>query len=306
MIIFLLISSDLNNLYIGKILRQTNNKMKNNCILCGNKEKVNFLKARDRHNPTKEYQYKRCTSCNLVMLENRIDNKEFYTYNLKPKISAPQKFVLWMFFQRLRKLKRKGKVLDFGCGVGNLAKYLSKKSYNVDCFEVDKQSIDWIKNVQKLPLVKNLGNKKYDIIVSEQVMEHLPDPLSTFKKLATSLKDDGIMLISIPNINSLQAKFFKERWFHLDVPRHLNHFYKNSFEILSKKAGLKIIKKHYFNIHIDPTGWYWSLKGIKNKDYDLTKISNLVALGMFVPLTFLTSIFGLTSYVLHVLKKNMA
>jgi 2-polyprenyl-3-methyl-5-hydroxy-6-metoxy-1,4-benzoquinol methylase len=135
----------------------------------------------------------------------------------------------------------------------------------------------------------------------EQVLEHLPDPLKTLKQLKNSLNEKGLLFISIPNINSMQAKLFKEKWFHLDAPRHINHFYGKSFLNLIEKLNIKIKKRYYFNFHIDLTGWYWSLRN--NKTSNLDNFKDLAILGIFFPLLVITTITKSTAYLLYVLTK---
>jgi 2-polyprenyl-3-methyl-5-hydroxy-6-metoxy-1,4-benzoquinol methylase len=276
--------------------------MEDKCLLCGSENKKIFLKTYDKFNTEDKYLYKKCVKCGLVALDERIDNKEFYTYNRLKKLSKAHLFVLWMFYNRLRKFKKRGDILDFGCGSGNLAKFLSNKGYNVDCLEVDETAIEWVKEFHKLPITRSILDKKYDAILLDGVLEHLPDPIFELNNIREHLKENGIVIITVPNINSFQAKIFKGEWFHLDAPRHLNHFYKNSFKKMMHKANLKIIKKHYFNIHIDPTGWLWSWKRPKFKKSEEVKMP-LIRLGLLLPLVYLTSLFKSTGYVMYVIKK---
>ncbi len=267
------------------------------CILCESDNGKIFLIASDRYNSSKEYKYFRCTNCNIVTLEDRTNNKNFEAYNLEEP-SIIQKFILWMSYNKLRKYKKSGKVLDFGCGAGNLSFFLLKNGYNVNCFEIDPIYQEHLEK-KGLNVLKKISKDKYDIIVLDNVLEHLPNPIEVLKKLKKNLNDDGIFIISLPNINSLQFKIFKENWFHLDAPRHLNHFYKNSFSKLLERVNLNIIKKYYFNINIDPTGWWWSIKKSKNK----ISLSEQIILGLFVPLVFITSIFKTTGQIIYIIKK---
>lgn len=273
------------------------------CVICKEESSKSFMKSKDRLNPEKEYEWLMCNNCHLVFLKERKKNNEFVTYNKEENVSKQKEIVLWMFYNKLRKFKKQGKVLDFGSGTGTLARYLINKGYDVECFDVDKGALEWIKTVQKIPIQRRYYNKKYDIIIMEQVIEHLKDPVSELKKIKKSLNEDGVILASIPNINSLQAKLFKEKWFHLDAPRHLNHFYLDSFNRMLDSLGLKIMKKYYFNINIDSTGWYWSMKKeLNNLNYNTLKESLLLA--MTIPLIILTSIFKSSGSITYVIKKK--
>ncbi len=275
--------------------------MSQKCILCGNDRKEIFLETKDRLNPKQKYFYERCIECDLVTLNETAKNKEFYTYNLDAEISQAQRFILWMVYKKIKRFGRGKKVLDFGCGSGNLAKYLSEKGYEVDCVDIDKKAIEWVKNVQKLPITERIQNKKYDIIILNDAYEHLPNPVSELNEIAGHLNNNGIIIIAIQNINSVQARIFKGRWFHLDAPRHLTQFYKDSFGRIVRACGLKIIRKYYFNLNIDPSGWYWSI--IPNKEEKM-RICQMLILGLFIPLVALTSVLKSTGQITYIIKKD--
>jgi SAM-dependent methyltransferase len=43
-------------------------------------------------------------------------------------------------------------------------------------------------------------------------------------EVARFLKLDGIFSAAVPNFGSFEARWSREKWFHLDAPRHLNHY----------------------------------------------------------------------------------
>ena len=200
--------------------------------------------------------------------------------------------------------KENGDVLDFGCGAGNFAKYLSEKGYEVDCLDVNKEAINWVRKIHGLPITKEIPNKKYDLILLNTVLEHLPNPINEMEKIKKHLKEDGIIIIAIQNINSLQARLFRRNWFHLDAPRHITHFYKDSFEKMTKKENLKIIKKFYFNLNIDPAGWYWSIKKPAYNRHHEIKNPSRVMLCLFVPLVAITSLLKSTGQIIYVITRD--
>jgi len=72
------------------------------------------------------------------------------------------------------------------------------------------------------------------------VLEHvslLNDRINEIKRI---LKNTGILVVAVPNCNSLDAKFYKEFWAAYDVPRHLYHFTQNSMT--------KLMEKHKFEL----------------------------------------------------------
>ena len=60
-------------------------------------------------------------------------------------------------------------------------------------------------------------------IVFWHSLEHLPAPGAAIDHAARRLMPRGVLLVAVPNTASLQARVFGDRWFHLDLPRHLVH-----------------------------------------------------------------------------------
>jgi len=64
----------------------------------------------------------------------------------------------------------------------------------------------------------------FDAVIIWHVLEHLYRPIETLDEATRIIKDGGLVAIAVPNFSSLQSRWFKSGWFHLDLPRHLYHF----------------------------------------------------------------------------------
>jgi SAM-dependent methyltransferase len=62
------------------------------------------------------------------------------------------------------------------------------------------------------------------------VLEHLHDPGMALAEVSRILKPGGVALVGVPNFSGLEARLFKDKWFHLDVPRHVTHLTKASLK----------------------------------------------------------------------------
>ena len=82
---------------------------------------------------------------------------------------------------------------------------------------------------------------KYDIILMWHVLEHIKDPSAFLQQLSSLLNKNGVFIFEVPNRNSLGFRLTREKWFHLDTPRHLFHYNQISLKQLLNHQGLKII-----------------------------------------------------------------
>ncbi|WP_370520225.1 class I SAM-dependent methyltransferase [Flavobacterium sp. xlx-214] len=139
-------------------------------------------------------------------------------------------------------------VLDIGCGTGDFLKYgiekLSLDGVGVEPSE-KARTIAQSKKISVAQAIDSLNEKKYDVITLWHVLEHVKDLDEYFTFFKNHLKEDGLLVIAVPNFKSYDAIYYKNYWAAWDVPRHLWHF--------SKTAIKKLGAKHEFNlIHIEP------------------------------------------------------
>lgn len=114
-------------------------------------------------------------------------------------------------------------LLDFGCGAGvllaDLAKlgvYMCGVDTSRDMIEkarVRLASIDSEKiNLQLLPDSSGTGcyqNRSYDIVICTSVLEFVPDMKSILSKLSACLRSGGILILSVPNRQSVLRRLEK-------------------------------------------------------------------------------------------------
>lgn len=81
----------------------------------------------------------------------------------------------------------------------------------------------------------------FDLIVLNQVIEHLPDPSRLIGQLLPRLGSGGRIVLSFPNAASLYRRLSGKRWINWHVPYHLQHFCASSFRALAARCGLEIL-----------------------------------------------------------------
>jgi SAM-dependent methyltransferase len=96
--------------------------------------------------------------------------------------------------------------------------------------------------------VDDLPEHSFDCITLSQVLEHIPEPLVLLRRLKRLLKPGRIIVVSVPNIGSIQAKIAGDLWWGLDVPRHLTHFSPESLRRTLEAVGLSIVRMDHFTL----------------------------------------------------------
>ena len=120
---------------------------------------------------------------------------------------------------RLDAIGPPGPVLDVGSGDGALLAALRRRGRQA--VGTERPAGEPSGNEEGIPAGGE--PRPWSAIVFWHSLEHLPEPGRTVADLAEGLGDRGVMVISMPNSQSLQARLFGDRWLHLDLPRHLVH-----------------------------------------------------------------------------------
>lgn len=185
------------------------------------------------------------------------------------KTKKKSKISVWLNGERTscyRYIKPGGRVLDVGCGDCTsllMAKHIGAKE--VVGIEVDpnvrKFALDLKLNVL-IGHLTTISDKigQFDYILATQVIEHEPEPELLLCEMKKRLSENGVIVLSFPNVGSFYRHVFKDKWIHWHVPYHINHFSKKSVNILAQKCGLTIRKIKT----VTPNSWTdWQLRAKK-------------------------------------------
>ncbi len=82
---------------------------------------------------------------------------------------------------------------------------------------------------------------RFDAIVAQHVVEHLPDPAAFFADAAAMLKPGGRVAVAVPNFASRLRRAAPTAWGWYQVPVHLHHFTAASMTAMIERAGLRVV-----------------------------------------------------------------
>ncbi|HEY6781312.1 MAG TPA: class I SAM-dependent methyltransferase [Thermoleophilaceae bacterium] len=159
------------------------------------------------------------------------------------------RFSAAMRFGAFRPLVRagSGRLLDVGCGRGDLAHWFAARGWRVAGVEPGAEAAA---QAAARGIEMHHGTlddvpwppSSFDAISFNHSLEHVHDPLRALVQARTLLRPGGLLIVSVPNFDSWQRRLFGSRWFHLDLPRHLQHFGRVSLTAIARSAGLEPIQ----------------------------------------------------------------
>lgn len=155
------------------------------------------------------------------------------------------------------------RVVEYGAGDGRLLAFLAGRGATVDGVE-PSQSARGRARARGIDLFPDLDSAalepgSVDLIVVWHVLEHLADPAAQLESMGVLLRPGGRIVISVPNLASLQARIGSDSWFGQDVPRHLTHFTPDGIEAIAERVGLKLESVEYWSLEQNPFGMWQTM-----------------------------------------------
>ena len=168
-------------------------------------------------------------------------------------------------------LKAKREILEIGGGHNSISvrskKILSKvTSFDINGKKLNKGHTLYNEFFSNQTIKKYKLYKKFDVVVHSHLFEHIYQPQDFLNSVYNSLKDNGLHIFAVPNMEPMIKKGIASAM-NFEHPFFLNEY---SIKILLKKAGFKILEKKYYGKH--HSIFY---KTIKQKKNDNKNIKNL-------------------------------
>jgi SAM-dependent methyltransferase len=234
------------------------------CILCDGTDRTLLFRQN-------EWTVFLCTGCGLGVLDPRpgaSEMEDFYresyfrshfgegiragTPELRQRLSQESHRI--RFFHGL---KKKGRILDIGCGMGYFLAACRDWGYEVEGMDISPEASRFAREELKIPVQTGSGGairldrESFDVITMWHFLEHCPDPHEHLGKAFDWLKKDGLLVIEVPNYSGHDAKKMGQRWRQWDLPYHLFHFTPASLNRLIQQHGFeKRREKYYSSEHV--------------------------------------------------------
>lgn len=198
--------------------------------------------------------------------------------------------------RRLDRISPPGPVLDVGSGDGSLLRALRRRGREAVGLE-RVAGDDGVLAGEISEFDDRAG--QWAAVIFWHSLEHLPDPAPALDRAAGLLTADGVLAIAVPNLSSWQARHFGERWFHLDLPRHLVHLPAAALALGVRERGLTVERLSHWRGGQILFGWlhgmvgtlpghpdlYSAIRRVEAQDRAVTGIGRLAVLLAAIALT---------------------
>lgn len=246
------------------------------CIICGGDNFIHLFQCKDYLLTLEMFSIFQCKDCGFRFTNPRPENKKlpdyyksenYISHAYKPKkfvdklYSIVRNYTLKQKYNLVNRYKRQDTsiktnpksdalvptILDIGCGTGEFLNLFRQNNWNVLGIEPNASARKIAKSKNEIEAfdenyIDKFSNEQFDVITMWHVLEHVPDLHKQLSDIKRIMNKEGVLLVAIPNSDSLDAQIYEHYWAAYDVPRHLYHFTKKSIKELFAKFDFEIIE----------------------------------------------------------------
>jgi len=150
------------------------------------------------------------------------------------------------FLSLISRHARKGRLLDYGCGEGQMLLTAREKGWKVVGIDYSSENADRLRadglDVRCAPSLASSGisQNSMDCIVAKHVIEHVVDIEKFLSDCRDTLKPDGVIAIKTPSRTSLRARLGLANWHFVNPPEHQWGFHPKCFRLLMESHGFEV------------------------------------------------------------------
>ncbi|AMY11634.1 putative S-adenosylmethionine-dependent methyltransferase [Luteitalea pratensis] len=251
------------------------------CSTCGSRDADEVGRSRDHEFATcdNEFVFVRCRACGLTYLRNRpaphtlgtIYPPSYYRYAafLGPVTTRLRAVVQGGRVRMLRRWLSPGAtVMEVGCGEGQLLQAIKADgdpSWRVVGVDISEDACEALRRTgleMRCAQFEDLDwpASTVDLVIMNQVIEHLADPRACVARAAALLRPGGRLLIETPSVGSWDRDWVAaDRWGGWHCPRHWSLYTRDSLSGLLEQQGLRVERTEYL---LSPFIWAHTLQNV--------------------------------------------
>ena len=250
------------------------------CNSCGHGEYEVIGRSPDFEYNTcaNEFSFGKCSGCGLVFIVDRPDVTALntiypatyipYHFNehLGPVISALRNFVQKAKIKPIRRFaEAESLIVDVGTGGAEFLRLLrdfGDPSWRLVGVDISDESMEVVKNLGLEAVQGRFESMPWtlpspDVVVMNQVIEHLDNPKAVIMRSFGLLKPGGILMMETPSVDAWDARLFRRRyWGGWHTPRHWTLYTPGTLRDLIESVGFETVDVEHL---LSPNFWLQSL-----------------------------------------------
>lgn len=233
------------------------------CAVCSSDKIKEKSVIKDFSHTKEEFSVYECADCGFYFTQNIPDEYSIGLYYKSENYvshSDTQKGLFFKLYHAVRsfmlKKKRdlvvqytglpKGKLLDIGAGTGYFLDVMNKSGWETHGVEQDDETRAYAikKSSSEVCSAKefyDLPEDTFNAVTMWHVLEHVHDLKGYLNKIHKVLKEDGVLIVAVPNHKSYDADYYQEYWAAWDIPIHLWHFTPKTIRGLMQRNGFIVM-----------------------------------------------------------------
>jgi 2-polyprenyl-3-methyl-5-hydroxy-6-metoxy-1,4-benzoquinol methylase len=211
--------------------------------VCG-KDSAEVEEARVRSNVRKfaseTFAVWRCPHCQSIHAKDDVDLARYYADYPFHKLADVQAdwMLSAMYGNLLSRLRAAGftqtsSLLDYGCGSGLFLAYLQKHGY---------ERVSGYDEYSERFADKAVLQERYDCVLTQDVIEHVAEPLALVRTLHGLAKPSGVIAVGTPNAEAIDLGRPEARVHTLHQPYHRHILSKTALTKLGQDLGWKLLR----------------------------------------------------------------
>jgi 2-polyprenyl-3-methyl-5-hydroxy-6-metoxy-1,4-benzoquinol methylase len=181
----------------------------------------------------------RCPHCKSIHATDDVDLAHYYAeypfhHLAEIKVSWMVRAIYGRQLARLRAagLDKSHAILDFGCGDGLFLQFLKDSGYQVQGYdEYSSRFAD-----------KSVLDQRYDLVFSQDVLEHVPEPWDFLRQQRKLVKPGGVIALGTPNAEAIALDAPEAHVHTLHQPYHRNIFSKQMLVSLGEQLDMELLR----------------------------------------------------------------
>ncbi|HDR14799.1 MAG TPA: class I SAM-dependent methyltransferase [Desulfobacteraceae bacterium] len=230
------------------------------CIICGSSKRSTLLSVDG-------WTVMRCDRCGFGFLDPRPSSEEiarlyrsaYFTERYDGGLDTGSA----LFTKRIsgeshrvrfiRRLVRKGMLLDIGCGYGYFLYACRQAGFSVQGLDVSDWAAGYARDTLGIDVtVSNVSAgvfkpESFDVISMWHSLEHMTDPHRALRAASLWLKPSGVLVVDVPNHSGTDARRIGKEWDGWSIPYHFWHFTPETLIRLLEVHGFRVVRRKTYH-----------------------------------------------------------